>query len=108
VPRAYEDKGAYESKNDRKGAYKEKKWGKRGLWICQNEWNRPSKKICSTNIKKVPRAYESLNPALSLVCRWESNGHCTSSEFDAQWKGKSDVSFQNLENSRFRNESKNL
>jgi hypothetical protein len=31
VPRAYDDEGAYEGKNDRKGAYKGKKLGKRGL-----------------------------------------------------------------------------
>jgi hypothetical protein len=30
VPRAYEEKGAYESQNEEKGVYKNSKWGKRG------------------------------------------------------------------------------
>jgi hypothetical protein len=30
VPRAYDDEGAYEGKNDRKGTYKEKKMRKKG------------------------------------------------------------------------------
>jgi hypothetical protein len=30
----------------------------------------PQKKFCSTNIKKVPRAYESLNPALVGNSQW--------------------------------------
>jgi hypothetical protein len=33
----------------------------------QNEGNRPSKKILLRNIKKLPRAYDSLIPALSRL-----------------------------------------
>jgi hypothetical protein len=43
------------TKNERKGAYKG-----------QNEGNRPSK------IQKVPRVYESLNPALGEWCQVSS------------------------------------
>ncbi len=49
------ERGPSKEKNGEKGAYKG-----------QNEGNRLSKKFCSTNIKKVPRAYEILNPALTM------------------------------------------
>jgi hypothetical protein len=47
------ERGPSKEKNGEKGAYKG-----------QNEGNRLLKNFCSANIKKVPRAYESLNPAL--------------------------------------------
>jgi hypothetical protein len=47
------ERGPKKEKNEEKGAYE-----------VQNKGNRSSKKICSQNFKKVPRAYESLNPAL--------------------------------------------
>jgi hypothetical protein len=59
VPRAYEEKGAYESQNEEKGAYKTKNGGK-GAHKDQNKGNGPSK------ILIVPRAYESLNPGLCV------------------------------------------
>jgi hypothetical protein len=51
-------KGPTTEKNEEKGAYEG-----------QNEGNKlkKKKKFCSANIKKVPWAYESLNPALGLV-----------------------------------------
>ncbi len=49
------EKGPTKEKNEEKGAYKG-----------QNDGNRPSKNFSSANIKKVPRAHESLNPALNL------------------------------------------
>ncbi len=60
--RAY-DEGAYEGKNDRKGAYKVKNEVK-GPTKVKMKGIDPQKIFSSANIKKVPRAYESLNPAL--------------------------------------------
>ncbi len=47
------EKGPSKERNEEKGAYEG-----------QNEGNRPLKNFCSANIKKVPRAYDSLKPAL--------------------------------------------
>jgi hypothetical protein len=47
------ERGHTKEKNEEKGADEG-----------QNERNRLSKKFCSTNIKKLPRAYDSLSPAL--------------------------------------------
>jgi hypothetical protein len=71
VPWAYEESGAYKSQNKEKGLTKTKNEGT-GTYKGQNEGNRPSKKLCSAEIQKVPRAFESLNPALYLsyiICR---------------------------------------
>ncbi len=56
-------KGPTKAKNDRKGAYNGKNEEK-GAYEGQNEGNKLQKIFCSANIKKVPRAYETLNPAL--------------------------------------------
>jgi hypothetical protein len=70
VPRAYEEKGAYESQNEeKKGPTKTKNEGK-GAYKVQTEGNRPLKFFALQNILKVPRAYESLNPGLSLLFEW--------------------------------------
>ncbi len=62
-------KGAYEGKKMiERGPSKEKN-GEKGEYKGQNEGNRLLKNFCSANIKKVPRAYESLNPALPC---WET------------------------------------
>jgi hypothetical protein len=67
VPRAYEDeRGLQRQKMIERGPSK-KKNGEKGAYKSQNERNRLSKKICFANIKKGPRAYESLNPAQSTV-----------------------------------------
>ncbi len=56
-------KGPKKAKNDRKGAYNGKNEEK-GAYKVQKEGNKLSKKFFSENIKKVLRAYESLNPAV--------------------------------------------
>ncbi len=64
MPRAYKEKGAYESHNEEKGSTKNKNEGK-GAYKDQNEGNRTSKVfIDPQKIIKVPRAYESLNSGL--------------------------------------------
>jgi hypothetical protein len=71
VPRAYEDeRGLQRQKMIERGPLKEKN-GEKGAYKGQNEGNRLLKNFCSANIKniKVPRAYESLNPALPC---WEA------------------------------------
>ncbi len=45
MPRAYEEKGAFESQNEEKGRTKTKNEGK-GDYRGQNEGNRPSKFFC--------------------------------------------------------------
>jgi hypothetical protein len=59
-------KGPTNAKNDKKkGPRNEKK----GPTKVKMEGIDPQKIFCSANIKKVPRAYESLNPALLLCTR---------------------------------------
>jgi hypothetical protein len=59
-------KGPTKAKNDSKGAYNGKNEEK-GAYEGQNEGNKLSKKFCSANIIKVPKAYETLNPVLSTT-----------------------------------------
>jgi hypothetical protein len=42
------------------------KYGQKGAYKCQNERHRLSKKLYLHKYQKVPRAYESLNPAMML------------------------------------------
>ncbi len=68
MPRAYKDEGAYEcKKNDRKRGLQKKKNEKKGLTKVKMEGIDPQKFFWSANIKKMPRAYESLNPALDIT-----------------------------------------
>jgi hypothetical protein len=66
VPRAKKGEGAYEGKKliERGRAYKGKKMRKKGPIKVKMKQIDPKKYFCSANIKKVPRAYESLNPAM--------------------------------------------
>jgi hypothetical protein len=58
-------KGDYKGKKMiERGPSKEKN-GEKGAYKGQNKGNRLSKKIFFANIKKVPGAYESLDPALT-------------------------------------------
>ncbi len=69
--RAYEEKGAYESQNEEKEAYENQKRGLRkpkmreqGPTKVEMKAIDPQKNFALQKIQKVPRAYESLNPAL--------------------------------------------
>jgi hypothetical protein len=71
VPRAYEDeRGLRRQKNDRKGAYKGKKRGRPTK--VKMKGIDPEKFFGSANIKKMLRAYESLDPALGA---WGGDDH---------------------------------
>ncbi len=65
-------KGLTKTKNDGTGTYKG-----------QNEGNRPAKNFCLVKIQKVPRAYESLNPALGESVIFDlPQGHYFCRNFD--------------------------
>ncbi len=67
MPRAYEDEGAYEGKKWYKGGLQRGKMRKKWPTKAKMKEIDPQKKFYSSNIKKIPRAYESLNPALVLA-----------------------------------------
>jgi hypothetical protein len=57
-------RGPTKAKFDRKGGLQRKKNEGKGPMKVKMKGRDTQKKFCSSNIKKVPRAYESLNPAL--------------------------------------------
>jgi hypothetical protein len=64
VPRAYEEKGAYESQNEEKRGLRKPKMREKGLTKVKMKAIDPQNFFAPQKILKVPRAYESLNPGL--------------------------------------------
>jgi hypothetical protein len=64
MPRAYEEKGAYESQNEEKRGLRKPKMREKGLTKVKMKAIDHQKFFVPVKIQKVPRAYESLNPGL--------------------------------------------
>ncbi len=67
MPRAYEEKGAYESQNEEKRGLRTPKMREKVLTKVKMKAIDPQKFFAPQKIQKVPRAYESLNPGLTYV-----------------------------------------
>jgi hypothetical protein len=67
VPRAYEEKGAYESRNEVKRGLQKPKMREKGLTKVKMKAIGPQNFFALRKFLKVPRAYESLNLGLAKL-----------------------------------------